>query len=154
MTKKYYKDKTVKPWLMLFCLVVLGVSSYAFYLFVTPRTEKLRGSDSTNLVSSENSKWQSKGGELSSRSQGNMSREEYMAMIRERDAELLRGVRGKLKSKRQNRKAFAQSTDPIQKWEQQVARLRADLKSASDHPELAKDIERKLKEAIAERPQR
>ncbi|MEM7314636.1 MAG: hypothetical protein AAF497_15930 [Planctomycetota bacterium] len=150
-----YKDKTVKPWLMLFCLVVLGVSSYAFYLFVSPRTEKLNGTDSTSSVSSEDSKRTSNGGELSSRSRNNMSRQEYLAMIRERDAELLRGVRGKIKSKRQNRRAFAQSTDPIQKWEQQVAQLRADLKAANENsPELAKDIKRQLDMAIRERPQR
>ena len=154
MTKKYYTDKTVRPWQMLVCIVVLGISSYAFYLFVSPRTEKLNSKDSTTAVSSNDSKVNGTGGEVSTRPAASMSREERLAMVRARDEELLRQIRGKQEQRNRSRRAFAQSTDPVRKWEEQVAKLRADLKAVSDHPELAKDIQRKLKSALSEKPQR
>jgi hypothetical protein len=149
---KYYKDKTVKPWRLLACIVVLGISSYAFYLFVSPRTQKVIPTETTPLTTLERAKQKTNGGELSSSRSGRLTNEEFVALMRDKDEELLRRVRGGKKKRGRSRRAFAQSTNPIQKWEEQVAQLRNDLKAASDHPELAKDIKKKLDNAIAEKP--
>lgn len=152
---KKFKDNTVKPLQMLLCIVVLGISSYAFYLFVSPRTKNVNTEDSpVSEMASSDSKRRENGGSLSSRRGNNMSRQEYLAMVRERDAEMLRGIRSKKDAKKRSRRAFAQSTDPIQKWQEQVDQLRFDLKAASDHPEIAKDIKRRLENAISEKPLR